>query len=248
MLDKVLLDQANDFLVTFARVGIVLGFGLFQVFPGLPASAKAAFAAAIAFLLSQSVSGLPSLTFSLLLSELTLGLTLGWLSTLIVDWTATAAQLISLQAGFSYATALDPTSQTDSGLLPSLAKGSTMLLLLASDFDHQLLLTLLGTYKTIPAGLLADWSATGELFRLLSNLFHLSIRLALPLVVILVLADIALALLGRLHQQMQLQSVAFPLKLVLWPLAILICLPVYPKLVDVAQGQYFQTLRSLVQR
>jgi flagellar biosynthetic protein FliR len=46
-----------------------------------------------------------------------------------------------------------------------------------------------------------------------SLLFSTGVRLALPIVALLVMVDVALALLGRLNSQLQLLSLAFPAKM-----------------------------------
>jgi flagellar biosynthetic protein FliR len=44
-------------------------------------------------------------------------------------------------------------------------------------------------------------------------MFSTGLRLALPVVAILVLVDVSLALLGRINSQLQLLTVAFPIKM-----------------------------------
>ena len=51
------------------------------------------------------------------------------------------------------------------------------------------------------------------LIRLGSSLFSVGVRMALPVVALLVMVDVALALLGRLNAQLQLFSLAFPAKM-----------------------------------
>jgi flagellar biosynthetic protein FliR len=44
-------------------------------------------------------------------------------------------------------------------------------------------------------------------------MFSTGLRLALPVVAVLVMADISLALLGRVNSQLQLLTIAFPVKM-----------------------------------
>src|SRR5262249_61264540 len=65
-----------------------------------------------------------------------------------------------------------------------------------------------------PAGSVAFHTGSAEeLIRLGSSLFTVGVRLALPIVALLVLVDVALALLGRLNAQLQLLTLAFPVKM-----------------------------------
>jgi flagellar biosynthetic protein FliR len=72
------------------------------------------------------------------------------------------------------------------------------------------------------------------------------VRLALPLVVLLMLVDLALALLGRMHQQLQLLTLAFPAKM-LATLAFLaailaLFLPVYRAAAERTAAALFRLL------
>ena len=51
------------------------------------------------------------------------------------------------------------------------------------------------------------------MIHLASNLFSVGLRLALPVVALLVMVDIALALLSRVNAQLQLLTLAFPAKM-----------------------------------
>jgi len=68
--------------------------------------------------------------------------------------------------------------------------------------------------EKIPAGAYVFNRATAEpVIRLGATLFAIGVRLALPVVALLVMVDIALALLGRINAQLQLLSLAFPAKM-----------------------------------
>jgi len=73
----------------------------------------------------------------------------------------------------------------------------------------------------------------------------LAVRLALPCLALLVLADLALALLGRLNAQLQLLTLAFPLKM----MAALILLGwitvLLPRLLAEYAGTVFGTLERM---
>ena len=52
-----------------------------------------------------------------------------------------------------------------------------------------------------------------QILRLASGMFSVGLRLAMPALALLLLVDVALALLGRLNQQLQLLMLAFPVKM-----------------------------------
>ena len=74
----------------------------------------------------------------------------------------------------------------------------------------------------------------------------MGVRLALPVVALLVMVDVALALLGRLNQQLQLLSLAFPAKM-LTALVVLSWVAVlYPRILTEFGGQAWAAARRML--
>jgi flagellar biosynthetic protein FliR len=79
-----------------------------------------------------------------------------------------------------------------------------------------------------------------------TSMFATGMRLAMPVVVLLALVDVSLALLGRIHQQLQLLTLAFPVKM-LAALAFLalifeLFLPVYRAAAEHTVGVLYRLL------
>ena len=77
-------------------------------------------------------------------------------------------------------------------------------------------------------------------------MFSTGLRLAMPVIVLLMLVEIALALMGRMHQQLQLLALSFPVKMLatLAFLAIIIgfFLPVFRSAADHTLSSIFGAL------
>jgi flagellar biosynthetic protein FliR len=79
-------------------------------------------------------------------------------------------------------------------------------------------------------------------------MLSVGLRLALPVIALLILIDLALALLGRMQQHLQLLSMAFPAKMAC-ALAILAALaPVVPKMFGAAAEHTLAVLWRAVGR
>ena len=63
-----------------------------------------------------------------------------------------------------------------------------------------------------------------------TGLFSVGVRLALPVVALLMMLELSLALLGRLNQQLQLLTLAFPAKMLLGVLILSWVLPLVPRI------------------
>ncbi|MCX6632569.1 MAG: flagellar biosynthetic protein FliR, partial [Candidatus Solibacter sp.] len=125
-----------------------------------------------------------------------------------------AAQGLGLQAGYAYASTIDPNTEADSGILLVFAQLMSGMLFFALGLDREILRLFAQSLEKVPAGAYVFSRATAEpLIRLGATLFAVGVRLALPVVALLVMVDVALALLGRINAQLQLLSLAFPAKM-----------------------------------
>jgi len=148
------------------------------------------------------------------LTEAAVGLAIGVCLAIMLETFTLAAQVMGLQAGYAYASTIDPNSEADSGILLVLAQLMGGMLFFVIGLDCEVLRLFAQSLDKIPAGAFVFTRATAEpLIRLGAALFSTGVRLALPVVALLVMVDVALALLGRINAQLQLLSLAFPAKM-----------------------------------
>lgn len=201
------------FLLVLARVS---GIFVFAPIPGVkdsPAMMRVFLSLAITISLFPLWPKPATLTFAVF-SEIALGLTIGLAVTLTMEVLQLAAQLAGLQAGFGYASTIDPTSQADSSVLIIAAQILAGLLFIAAGLDREVLRTCARSLESFPPG---QFQLSGSLaqvmMKLASGMFSAGVRLALPVVALLGMVDLALALLGRINAQLQLLTLAMPVKL-----------------------------------
>jgi flagellar biosynthetic protein FliR len=215
------------FLLVLARVGGALVFVPLPGMNGGPQPARAALAAGFTLALASrwprlDGAGLtPASLVSAILAEAALGIGIGLALAIVLESLTLAAQVLGLQAGYAYASTIDPNTQADSGILLVFAQLMAGLLFFALGLDREVLRLFAGSLDRVPVGTYVFGLRSAEpLIRLASELFSVGVRLALPVVALLILVDVALALLGRLNAQLQLLSLAFPAKM-LTALAVL---------------------------
>ena len=149
-----------------------------------------------------------------MIAEAGIGLATGLAVAFIIEGLMIAAQAISTQAGFAYASTVDPNTEADSTVLIQLAQLTAGLLFFALGLDRQLLLILSRSLETHPPGsFTASRPGAEALVMLGSAVFSTGIRLVLPLMTLLFLIDLSVGLLGRVNSQLQLIALAFPLKI-----------------------------------
>ena len=89
-------------------------------------------------------------------------------------------------------------------------------------------------------------SAAPAIIRLGAILFSVGLRLALPVVALLVMVDVALALLGRVNAQLQLLSLAFPLKMFLTLVVFGWGTLLFPRLLRELSGHAWAAVRQVM--
>lgn len=241
-----------SFLIVLARVS---GAVVFVPLPGLrSAIAPARIALALSFTLALAsrwpvVDGTGVTIGSLLgwvVAEAALGIAIGVSVAIALECFALAAQVLGTQAGYAYASTIDPNSEADSGVLLVLAQLMAGMLFFALGLDRELLRLFAGTLERIPPGAYALGPGSAEpAIRLGGALFAAGVRLAMPVVALLLLVDVALALLGRLNQQLQLLTLAFPLKMLLALLVLVWTAAAYPRVLVELTGQAFGAARRM---
>ena len=178
------------------------------------------------------------------LPEIAVGVTIGLGVAFILEVFLMAAQILSLNAGFSFAQTIDPTTQGESGVLLVFAQLAGGMVFLSLGLDREVIRTLAYSLEAHPAGAWIARPAAEALLRLGGDMLALAVRLALPAIALLVLADIALGLLGRLNAQLQLLTLAFPIKMT-GALVLLGWITVLlPRLLAAYGGVVFGTLRQ----
>jgi flagellar biosynthetic protein FliR len=208
------------FLLVLARVG---GSLIFVPLPGVRSAPEAArVALALGFTLALyaqwPVVRTDSVTVAVLagwaLTEAAVGLAIGISVAIALEAFTLAAQVLGLQAGYAYASTIDPNTEADSGILLVFAQLMSGMLFFALGLDREILRLFAQSLEKVPAGAYVFGRATAEpLIRLGATLFSVGVRLALPVVALLVMVDVALALLGRINAQLQLLTLAFPAKM-----------------------------------
>jgi flagellar biosynthesis protein FliR len=241
------------FLLVLARVSGAL---VFVPVPGIRAVAEPARVALALGVTMALASRWPSLgggtvsTGTLaawVAAEAALGITIGVAVSIALEAFALAAQILGLQAGYAYASTIDPNSEADSGVLLVFAQLIAGMLFFALGLDREVLRLFAHTLDRIPPGsyTMAP-GAAAPIIQLGGALFAAGVRLALPVVALLLMVDVALALLGRLNQQLQLLSLAFPIKMLLALAVLSWTAAMFPRVLAELSGQALAAARRAI--
>jgi|WetSurMetagenome_2_1015567.scaffolds.fasta_scaffold159759_2 flagellar biosynthesis protein FliR len=220
-IDSVSIESASlGFMLVLARVA---GIAAFAPIPGSRAVPQVArVVLLVAFTLAlfplwpklDAAQATPPRLLAWMLAEATIGLGIGLVAGFVAESIVFGLQAISVQAGYSYSSSIDPNSEADSGVLQVLGQLAANLLFFTTGMDRRIFLTVGRSLEAWPPGVLPFGPGESKTFISLGgSMMEAGLRLALPIAGLLLLTDITLALLGRLQPQLQLLSLSFPVKM-----------------------------------
>lgn len=184
-----------------------------------------------------------------MVSEVALGISIGVAVSLISEGLTFGAHILALQAGFGYASIVDPTTQADSDVLPVMAQLLAGLFFFSMGLHRMVISAFAFSLKKYPPGsFVVTGDAAQAVIRLSGSLFAVGVRLAFPIVALLFMAEVALALLGRVNSQLHISSHSFPLKILITLLMLGSVLLVAPDLYSSYADAVFRTIRGSILR
>lgn len=193
-----------------------LGFGLFLSLVLLPLN-------------SQDLSPLPDdfgLYLLLIGQEVLVGLLIGFAAHVIYSAAQLAASLIGVQIGFSFSGVVDPTFSNQSSFVDQFYAIFAGLIFLAVNGHHLVILALQQSFDIAPLGkFVASEILIDRLIAIFMGSFGVALRIALPVIGALILADVAMGLLARTVPTLNVLVVGLPVKIVIGFVVIGISLP-----------------------
>lgn len=185
------------------------------------------------------MDGAAAIAPAVVLAETLVGFAFGLGAAVIVGAAEAAGEWMGIQIGLSGAAILDPMSGAQSTALGQFASMFTLTLLLAAD-AHLVMLGAVGdSLRLLPLGR-AMHAAEGMLAMVGtgSTLFGLGLRFAAPVIATVLVANVALAILGRAAPQLNVISVAFPVQIGIGLVALGLAIPFIAHALGGWRGQY----------
>ncbi len=238
------------FLLVLSRMVGVFIFVPLPVNEAGPGTARIVFAFASAIALYSRWPAIDAASITLghmvewVILDAALGMSIGLMVGFLTEWMTFGAQVLALQAGYGYASVVDPTTQADSEVLQVMAQLAGGLLFFTLGLHRYVISALAASLESYPPGRFAiTQSLARTVLQLAGNIFSVGLRLALPVIGLLLMAEVALALLGRINSQLHLGMQSFPVKMLLTLLTLASVLVVAPALYQAFAGEVFESIR-----
>jgi flagellar biosynthetic protein FliR len=214
-------DSLLLFLPAFARIsGLLAAAPIFKQVQ-LPTTLKVAIALSMTVALwpllsagtPPAISGLWGLTY-LVGTELVLGLFMGMVATILFVGVEYAGQMIGQAIGLAMAEMLDPVFDAQVSILSRVYGLFALAVFFASNAHHILIRVVFDSFGVVPVGAVTLASiAPTQLVDLGSEIFLTGIRIAAPILGVMLVTEIGMGFVVRTVPQMNIFIVGFPLKI-----------------------------------
>jgi flagellar biosynthetic protein FliR len=159
-------------------------------------------------------------------SELAIGACMGMTIRLVVASAEIAADFAAPQLGLGVAQLFDPHARISETPLGAFWRHFAMLLIVIAGLHRHVLAAWFGSFDIVPPGTLVSPSSAAEvMLGLTVQSIEAGVRIAVPVVAVLFLVQIALAFVARAAPALQIFSVGFAVTLGVGLLVIVLCLP-----------------------
>lgn len=183
------------------RVRLIIGLALTAaIAPGVPPIAA-----------MEPASGIGLI---ILVQQILIGIALAAVMRLFFAGIGLAGELMSFQMGLGFATLYDPQNTAQTGVVAEVVTLSATMVFLALNGHLVMIATLAKSFQVIP---IATPSVSGALWLNLAELggkiFAIGLHLSLPVVIALLITNLALSILSKAAPQLNLMAVGFPITL-----------------------------------
>lgn len=148
----------------------------------------------------------------ILMQQLVIGLAMGFMVRIVFAGIEMAGEVIGLTMGLGFATFFDPQTQGRTSAISQILVLVSTLLFLTLNAHLAVFAALIESFKTIP---ISTSLTMGFSFQKLAiwgeQIFSISLRLSLPFVAALLIANVALGILTRAAPQLNLFGIGFPI-------------------------------------
>lgn len=164
--------------------------------------------------------------------EMAIGLALALGIRALMGGAELAGHLSGYQLGFSYGAIIDPQSGVRNSMFAALYSNMALIVFFGVNGHHALLRAMASSYAQLPIGIgHVDGSLVVAVTSMLGIVFVLGVRLAMPLILVLMVVEVALGLIARAAPAINLMAVSQPVR-------ILIGLMMIASIIGIAPGLF----------
>lgn len=213
--------EFERFLFVFFRVGAIIIFIPILGSGQIPARLKIGFILVLSFIIFPLVADIPMprprglLELGVyLFSEVTIGLILSFAVRLIFTSVQIAGTMVDFQMGFGVVNVIDPQTESQVSITAQFQNIFAVLLYLALSAHHLTIFAIVESFNIInPATFSFSETTMALIMKLFASTFIIAVKIAAPVMAILIFISVGLGLIARAVPQMNVFIVGFPLQI-----------------------------------
>lgn len=230
---ELLVTQFQRFFLVFARIS-----GIFVISPffgslSIPIRVKAGLALFISLLIFPVVNQyIPSVPeelnkyFFLTVSEVIIGIIIGFLCTLVMSAFQISGEFYSVQMGFGFVNTVDPLSQVEQPIIGQLIGFFALIIFLIIGGHHLMLIAIFNSYEAVPVfSLTAANLISAKIVEVFCGMFMIAMKIAMPIMGVLFLVTLALGLLARVAPMMNIMVLGWGITIIMGIITLMFVLP-----------------------
>ena len=197
-----------------------------------PVRARIALAFFIAFAAQASLQNQPIISISgpealgAVIQQVGIGLAIGFTVRLVFAAVELAGEVVGFQMGLNFASFFDPSLNSQSSAVASFFGQMASFLFIVMNGHLVLLMAVIKSFEKFPVDQnFLDALKTMKLYDLGADLFASGLWIALPMVGMLMFANLALGIISRVAPQMNIYAIGFPITLTVGLIGITATLP-----------------------
>ncbi|MDP4143281.1 MAG: fused FliR family export protein/FlhB family type III secretion system protein [Bacillota bacterium] len=251
-----MMDTAYYTAFILVLLRITCFFLALQVFfpKGMPNTAKIGFTVLLSYILLPGLnySSVTSYTNTMVFigycfSEIITGLLMGFITNLCFISARVAGQFMDIQIGFGMISMYDPNTNSNTTFLERILELFSVVIFFAIDGHHMLIKSLSESFNVIGLGkFILNQDTAMLVINAFIQFFAIGIKIALPIILVLVITDIVMGLVARTVPQLNLMILSMPVKIMLgltcfslaFPLTLKLLIYGFGLIPDVFKGLY----------
>ncbi len=225
-----------NFLLIFTRISSILLFAPFFNSKVIPSLLKVGLSLLISIIIypfvpkinfkTYEINGL--LYFLLILMEMGIGMTIGFLATFIFVAIQTAGHVVGFSVGLAMANVFDPITNEQVSELAIIQNLIALLIFLAIDGHHIFIKAIVYSFNHIPLlGFYFKKNLLKFVFNAGKDLFYIALKISSPMIIGLLIVDIMFAIMARLAPQINIMIVGLPVKIFVGLFILMMSMPLF---------------------
>lgn len=206
---------------------------------GTPGTVKAFFAFILSYMIVGGIdySVVNSIDNNFLLmfycvNEVMTGIILAMIVNICFDFIKFAGAWMDTHIGLSMINLFDASSQSTSTLLSNIFHWIGIMVFFLIDGHYMLIKSLIESFQVVSLGTTIIYQETiNQVFLSISQYFIIGLKIAIPIVLIIIIADVCMGLVSRSVPQLNVMILGMPLKILVGFLCIIIAMPILVKFI-----------------